>query len=129
MLPLSVAAGWNQTLADWRFMLAEGEGFGVIEGDRYVASALTLPLGPGLSWISMVLVAADRRRDGLGTLMLRHCIDKVQAGGKITWARRHRIRPPALREVGIPEALPAVALAPRPADHGGRPGYPPPYAQ
>jgi GNAT superfamily N-acetyltransferase len=83
VLPLSVAAGWNQTLADWRFMLAQGEGFGVTAGDRYVASALTLPLGPGLSWISMVLVAPDLRRAGLGTLMLRHCIGKVQAEGKI----------------------------------------------
>ena len=26
--PLSVEAGWNQNVADWRFMLGAGRGFG-----------------------------------------------------------------------------------------------------
>jgi len=28
VLPLSVEAGWNQNIADWRFMLGAGRGFG-----------------------------------------------------------------------------------------------------
>ncbi len=101
VLPLSIAAGWNQTLADWRFMLTEGEGFGVIEEDRYVASALTLPLGPGLSWISMVLVAPDRRRDGLGTLMLRHCVDKLQREGKVAGLDATELGRPLYEKMGF----------------------------
>jgi GNAT superfamily N-acetyltransferase len=110
VLPLSVAAGWNQTLADWRFMLAQGEGFGTMEGDRYIASALTLPLGPGLSWISMVLVAADRRRAGLGTLMLRHCIDKVRAEGKVPGLDATEYGRPLYEKLGFRKLYPLSRL-------------------
>jgi GNAT superfamily N-acetyltransferase len=74
-LPLSVEAGWNQVAADWRFMLEHGSAFGVAEGTRLVASALNLPLGPALSWISMVLVTKEARRRGLGTALLKRCIE------------------------------------------------------
>lgn len=76
-LPLSVEAGWNQLVADWRFMLEAGAAFGVAEGERWIASALELPLGPALSWISMVLVTQDRRRLGLGTKLLQRCLDQA----------------------------------------------------
>lgn len=74
-LPLSVEAGWNQVTDDWRFMLEHGTAFGVADGDRLVASALNLPLGPALSWLSMVLVTKDARRRGLGTTLLKRCIE------------------------------------------------------
>ena len=45
-LPLSAEAGWNQTAADWAFMLREGRGIGVRDGaGRWIGSALALPLG------------------------------------------------------------------------------------
>jgi GNAT superfamily N-acetyltransferase len=74
-LPLSVEAGWNQIAADWRFMLSHGTAFGVADGERLEASALNLPLGPALSWISMVLVIKAARRRGLGTTLLKRCIE------------------------------------------------------
>jgi GNAT superfamily N-acetyltransferase len=74
-LPLSAEAGWNQVAADWRFMLEHGTAFGVADGQRLVASALNLPLGPALSWISMVLVTKEARRRGLGTALLKRCIE------------------------------------------------------
>lgn len=81
-LPLSVEAGWNQVAADWSFMLESGSAFGVAEGERFIASALELPLGGALSWISMVLVTQDRRRFGLGTKLLKRCIERApQAAG------------------------------------------------
>ena len=44
-------------------MLREGRGIGVRDGaGRWVGSALALPLGERLSWISMVLVAKHARR-------------------------------------------------------------------
>jgi GNAT superfamily N-acetyltransferase len=83
-LPLSAEAGWNQTAADWAFMLREGRGIGVRDGaGRWVGSALALPLGARLSWISMVLVARDARRRGIGTRLLRRAIDEVRDAGGI----------------------------------------------
>ncbi|MCW5744671.1 MAG: hypothetical protein KIT36_00540 [Alphaproteobacteria bacterium] len=80
--PLSIEAGWNQTVADWRFMLESGHAIGVVEpGGRWVASALALPLGRRLFWLSMVLVTAARRRQGLGTGLLKHCLAYVESAG------------------------------------------------
>lgn len=81
--PLSIEAGWNQNLLDWRFMLANGRGFGLKNGGRWEASSLVLPMGPGLSWISMVLVTKDRRRGGVGTGLLKRCIAEVAASGAV----------------------------------------------
>lgn len=82
--PLSIEAGWNQNLADWRFMLGAGRGFGCTDAEgRWQASSLVLPLGQRLAWISMVLVTRERRRGGLGTMLLKHCIGEVQAAGAV----------------------------------------------
>lgn len=80
--PLSVEAGWNQNVADWRFMLGAGRGFGCTGRDgSWQASSLILPLGQKLAWISMVLVTQERRRSGLGTALLKRCIDEVRSAG------------------------------------------------
>lgn len=81
--PLSIEAGWNQNLQDWRFMLANGRGYGVALQGRWQASALVLPLGPKLCWISMVLVTKELRRGGVGTGLLKKCIADVQAQGAV----------------------------------------------
>ena len=82
--PLSVEAGWNQNLADWRFMLGAGRGFGCVgPSGQWQASSLVLPLGQNLAWISMVLVSKERRRGGVGTGLLKRCIDEVQAAGAV----------------------------------------------
>lgn len=82
--PLSIEAGWNQNLADWRFMLGAGRGFGCVGSDgRWQASSLVLPLGQNLAWISMVLVTRDRRRGGVGTTLLKRCIEEVRSAGAV----------------------------------------------
>lgn len=82
--PLSIEAGWNQNAADWRFMLGAGRGFGLRGADgKWQASSLVLPLGQKLAWISMVLVTKDRRRGGIGSVLLRHCIEEVRAAGAV----------------------------------------------
>lgn len=81
--PLSIEAGWNQNLQDWRFMLANGRGYGVALQGRWQASALVLPLGPKMCWISMVLVTKELRRGGVGTGLLKKCIADVQAQGAV----------------------------------------------
>jgi GNAT superfamily N-acetyltransferase len=82
--PLSIEAGWNQNVRDWRFMLEAGRGFGCRGADgRWEASSLVLPVGSALSWISMVLVTRARRRAGLGTMLLKRCIEEVRAAGAV----------------------------------------------
>jgi GNAT superfamily N-acetyltransferase len=82
--PLSIEAGWNQNAADWRFMLSAGRGFGCPGPDgKWQASSLVLPLGQRLAWISMVLVTRERRRGGLGTGLLKRCIEEVRSAGAV----------------------------------------------
>ncbi len=82
--PLSIEAGWNQNAADWRFMLEVGRGFGCRGANGgWEASSLVLPHGPMVSWISMVLVTRSRRRAGLGTALLKRCIEEVRAAGAV----------------------------------------------
>ena len=76
---LSEEAGWNQTERDWRFMIEHGHGFGLKSPDqRLVATALTLPHGGKIAWISMVLVTQKYRNQGLATHLLNSCIDHLQ---------------------------------------------------
>ncbi len=82
--PLSVEAGWNQNVADWKFMLGAGRGFGLKNAaGTWEASSLVLPLGQRLAWISMVLVTKDRRRGGVGTNLLKRCIEEVRSSGAV----------------------------------------------
>ena len=75
LCPLSKEAGWNQVAGDWRLMLRLGQGFGRQAADgRWLGSALTLPLGATLAWISMVLVTKPARGKGLGTELLSRCL-------------------------------------------------------
>jgi GNAT superfamily N-acetyltransferase len=79
---LSVEAGWNQIAADWRLMLGEGRAFGIRDATgTWIASALVLPLGPAISWISMVLVTKPARRQGLGSRLLQRCLAEIEAQG------------------------------------------------
>lgn len=79
---LSAAAGWNQTAADWAFMLERGRGYGIDEDERLIATAVTLPYD-GFAWISMVLVAEARQRRGLAGLLMRRAVDDLQAAGLV----------------------------------------------
>ena len=82
--PLSIEAGWNQNIADWRFMLGAGRGYGLKnEGGAWEASSLVLPLGQHLAWISMVLVTKSRRSGGVGTSLLKRCLDEVKANDAV----------------------------------------------
>lgn len=74
---LSTEAGWNQSEADWRFLLGAGAGIGVEDGGRLVGTAIVLPLDGRVGWIAMVLVALSHRKRGIATAMMdwavAHC--------------------------------------------------------
>ena len=103
--PLSVEAGWNQVAADWRLMIASGSAFGIKDGaGRWIASALTLPLGSQVSWISMVLVTKSERRRGHGTQLLRRCIDALEATGRATGLDATELGRPVYLPLGFRDA-------------------------
>jgi GNAT superfamily N-acetyltransferase len=77
---LSATAGWNQTEADWRVFLREGQTRTIDDGhpDCLAATAAVLRFGRDLAWISMVLVRPDRRRAGLATALMRWAMEALQ---------------------------------------------------
>jgi len=78
-LALSAAAGWNQTVDDWRLFLAQGHGIGVrADGGRLVASAAALPYGGGSGWISMVLVDPGWRHRGIASRLMNECVQHLR---------------------------------------------------
>jgi GNAT superfamily N-acetyltransferase len=75
-------AGWNQVAADWEIFRALGTVYVARVGGRVVATAATLPYGE-FAWISMVLVAGEQRRRGLGTRLLKLCVAALNESGRI----------------------------------------------
>ncbi|WP_374632118.1 GNAT family N-acetyltransferase [Ferrovibrio sp.] len=83
---LSDEAQWNQVAADWRMMVRHGHAIGIVTqgndaGDALVSSALAMPFGPTVAWISMVLVSASQRRKGLASRLMADCIAWLSARG------------------------------------------------
>ena len=65
-------------------MLGAGRGFGCVGPDgKWQASSLVLPLGQKLAWISMVLVTKARRQGGVGTCLLKRCIEEVRSADAV----------------------------------------------
>ena len=81
-LALSQAAGWNQNEADWRLMLAIGQGWGLSLADgTLAASTLVLPYGGSFAWVSMVLVLPEQRRMGYASRLLRVALADLERRG------------------------------------------------
>jgi GNAT superfamily N-acetyltransferase len=76
-------AGWNQRLEDWQRLLEhDPQGCFVAECEGQLAgTATTTTYSRDLAWIGMVLVDPDMRRRGVGTALLRHCIDHLLQTG------------------------------------------------
>jgi GNAT superfamily N-acetyltransferase len=123
--PLSVEAGWNQIAADWRLMLAEGRGFGVRDASgQWIASALVLPLGPAISWISMVLVTQPARRQGHGTRLLQRCFAEVEAAGVTSGLDATELGRPVYLPLGFRDVY---SLSRWRSEPGGRHAVEPPH--
>lgn len=80
-LLLSDEAGWNQVAEDWALFMSPGECYGIRSDGRLVASAAILPFAGGFGWISMVLVTAGSRRQGLASRLMSRCIDAMRERG------------------------------------------------
>jgi GNAT superfamily N-acetyltransferase len=80
---LSLEAGWNQVTADWRLFLQIGRAICLTRNEKPVATAAILPYASRFAWISMVLVTAAERRQGLARWLLRHCMDDILQHGLV----------------------------------------------
>lgn len=80
---LNTTVGWNQTEKDWRgYLEFEPEGCFLAEsGGLPAGTATTIRYGDRFGWIGMVLVRPEFRRFGIGTKLLRHAIEYLQARG------------------------------------------------
>jgi GNAT superfamily N-acetyltransferase len=80
---LSSEAGWNQTEADWRLLLALArESCFVIEADRQVVATTTLVrYERKLAWIGMVLTKREYRRRGMARRLLAEAMAQADQMG------------------------------------------------
>jgi len=86
MVLQSRAADWNQNEADWRYLLTNGQAWGISQDDGpLLASTVVLPYGEatgdGFAWISMVLVLPEHRRRGLASRLLRRALAELAHRG------------------------------------------------
>src|SRR5437016_1608350 len=89
---LRALAGWNQTLDDWKRLLAlsvidlslpdSEAGCFIAEWQGASAgTATTICYGNELAWIGMVLVHPDFRARGIGRALLNRCLEYLQHRG------------------------------------------------
>jgi GNAT superfamily N-acetyltransferase len=83
LLRLSVAAGWNQTEADWRRMLRLSPGlcWGIEVDGQLAASATGFAIQEDLAWIGMVLTLPEFRGRGLAGQLVGLLIEELRARG------------------------------------------------
>jgi GNAT superfamily N-acetyltransferase len=107
LCPLQIEAGWNQVAADWHLMLSLGQGYGVRSADgQWIASALSMPLGADIAWLSMVLVTRPRRGQGLGTQLLSRCLAEVEASGLVAGLDATELGRPIYLPLGFRDVYP-----------------------
>lgn len=124
LCPLSIEAGWNQVAADWRLMLGLEHGYGIRGADgAWIASALALPLGPALTWLSMVLVTQPARGQGFGTRLLSRCLAEVEVSGAAAGLDATELGRPIYLPLGFRDVY---ALSRWQAGQGVRQAVPPP---
>ncbi|MBU4200646.1 MAG: GNAT family N-acetyltransferase [Verrucomicrobia bacterium] len=89
MYLLTLRAGWNQVERDINRMIdldPEGTFVGKLYGKEFdilLATASVLPLGRNNSWIGMILVHPEVRRQGIANAMMQACVKYAIDSGKI----------------------------------------------
>ncbi len=77
------AAGWNQTIDDWRFIVETGSTVGTFAGERLVATAAMMPYGTRVGWIAMVLTDPNFQRRGIARRNLEWAVASCDNSGLV----------------------------------------------
>jgi GNAT superfamily N-acetyltransferase len=89
MMLLSMRVGWNQVEKDLaRIVGLDPQGnfvarFATPEYDIPVSTASVAPLGKRNTWIGMILVHPEVRRQGIANAMMQHCVNYAISQGRI----------------------------------------------
>lgn len=85
---LKDAAGWNQTEADWRNLLALAPDgcFGIDCDGELRATTTAVCFGQELAWVGMVLTDARYRRRGLARRLMEHAIRSLRSHS-VAWIK------------------------------------------
>lgn len=74
---LAVSRGWGAEERKWDLLFEVGEVYGIEDAEhRLLATAVLARYGTQLATVSMVLVAEDRERQGYGTAVMRHVMER-----------------------------------------------------
>ena len=120
-LALSAEAGWNQVEADWRLFLRHGAVHGHRGADGALrATGAILPYG-AFGWISMVLVTAAARGQGLGTAVLREAMAALAAAGQVAFLDATPAGERIYRPLGFRPVFPLMRWRGEAAGGGGLP--------
>jgi ribosomal protein S18 acetylase RimI-like enzyme len=77
--------GWDSTAAAFRLCLAhDPEGCHLVEVDGRRAGMITTSRYPGSAWLGNLIVAPFFRRQGVGEELMRHALERLEAGGART---------------------------------------------
>jgi len=100
-LTLSIAAGWNQTAADWRNIHDRGLLWGIREAGQLLATAALLPFPPATAWVAMVLTAPEARGRGFATRLTQAAVAESEARGLVPQLDATPAGEPVYRRLGF----------------------------
>ncbi|MFI6318203.1 GNAT family N-acetyltransferase [Nonomuraea sp. NPDC050556] len=92
---------WGTDAAKWQLMFDAGEVYGVDapDGDGLAACVVLSVYGEELAAVGMMLVATRYGRQGLGTLLMRHALDR--AGSRVVELTATRFGRPVYERLGF----------------------------
>lgn len=84
-MELSVAAGWNQTIDDWRFLIEDEQNICIaaVDNNKVIGTTVVLDYEGKLGWVGMVLVHTDHRGKGISRRMLQYVIEQYNPALKL----------------------------------------------
>ena len=84
-MSLKKAEGWNQTEADWEFLLHHNPELCLVGsvGNLVVGTVTAISYDNHLSWIGMMLVDRNQRNLGIGTKLFQKLLERLQGCGAI----------------------------------------------
>src|SRR5690606_19988061 len=93
---------WNQTEADWQWLLENCRGYGMeLSGLGLVGTSMAWEPEPEESWINMVLVTEPCRGRGLARDLMQVCLRDIRQQGRRALLDASDLGEPVYRKLGF----------------------------